>query len=99
MTREKLISREWHKKSPTYGHVTVLYLESVHQHKGNKQTNKREFSAKYSVFSAATSSEIKILKLNLKEFLEEQRLHLKKKKEHGSYFEVAAIQPLSATLT
>ena len=38
MTREKLISREEHQKSPTYGHVTELFLESEFQHKGSKQT-------------------------------------------------------------
>ena len=31
---------------PTYGHVTKLFLESEFQHKGNKQTKKRKFSAK-----------------------------------------------------
>ena len=58
MTREKSISRELHQKSPTYGHVTKLFLESVFQHKENKQTKKkkkkkkkqREFSAKSSGF-------------------------------------------------
>ena len=34
--------------SPTYGYITKLFLESEFQHKGNKQTNKREFSAKSS---------------------------------------------------
>ena len=32
--------------SPTYGYVTKLFLESEFQHKGNKQTKKRKFSAK-----------------------------------------------------
>ena len=32
--------------SPTYEYVTKLFLESEFQHKGNKQTKKREFSAK-----------------------------------------------------
>ena len=32
--------------SPTYGYVTKLFLESEFQYKGNKQMNKREFSAK-----------------------------------------------------
>ena len=40
MTRENLISREWQQKSPTYGHVTKLFLESEFQHKGNKQMKK-----------------------------------------------------------
>ena len=58
MTTEKIISTEWHQKSPTYGHVTKLFLESEFQHKGNKQTKKREFSAKSCVFfPAATDSE------------------------------------------
>ena len=37
MTREKLISSELHQKSPTYGHVAKLFLESEFQRKGNKQ--------------------------------------------------------------
>ena len=32
--------------TPTYGYVTKLFLESEFQHKGNKQTKKRKFSAK-----------------------------------------------------
>ena len=46
MTREKLICRERHQQSPTYGHVTKLFLDSEFQHKGNKQMKKRKFSAK-----------------------------------------------------
>ena len=46
MTREKLISSELHEKSPTYGHMAKLFLESEFQCKGNKQTKKRKFSAK-----------------------------------------------------
>ena len=46
LTTEKLISREWHQKSPTYGHVAKLFLELEFQHKGNQQTKKREFWAK-----------------------------------------------------
>ena len=46
MTREKSISRELHQKSPTYGHVAKLFLESEFQHKGNKQMKKCKFSAK-----------------------------------------------------
>ena len=45
ISTEKLISREWQQKSPIYGHVAKLFLESEFQHKGNKQTEKREFSA------------------------------------------------------
>ena len=37
---------EQHQKSPTYGHVTKLFLESESQHKGNKQTKQCKFSAK-----------------------------------------------------
>ena len=53
MTRENLITRERHQKSPTYGHVAKLFLESEFQHNGNgneqmkkkkqKQKKKREF--------------------------------------------------------
>ena len=32
--------------SPTYGHMTKLFLESEFQHKGNKQRKKRKISAK-----------------------------------------------------
>ena len=45
MARENLISRESRQKSPTHD-VTKLHLESKFQHKGNKQTKKREFSVK-----------------------------------------------------
>ena len=37
MTREKLISREEHQKSPTYGRVTELFLESEFQHKSESE--------------------------------------------------------------
>ena len=46
MTREKLISRESHQKSPTYGRVTKIFLESEFQRTGNEQTKKHIFSAK-----------------------------------------------------
>ena len=41
MTTEKLIYRELNQKSPTYGHMSKLFLESEFQNKGNKQTKKR----------------------------------------------------------
>ena len=44
--KKKIIFREGNQKSPTYGHVTKLFLESEFQHKRNKQTKKRKFSAK-----------------------------------------------------
>ena len=60
MTRENLISSEWHQKSPTYGHhVTKLFLESEFQHKGNKQMKKVNSKQNLVVFSAATDSEHK----------------------------------------
>ena len=37
--------------SPTYRHVTKPFLESEFQHKGNKQTKKREFFSKILRFS------------------------------------------------
>ena len=47
MIREKNnFFKEWHQNSPTYGHVTNLFLELKFQHKGYKQTKKAEFSAK-----------------------------------------------------
>ena len=46
MTREKLISSELHQKSPTYGHMAKLFLESEFQCKRNKLTKKRKCSAK-----------------------------------------------------
>ena len=45
LTREKIICRDY-QNSPTYGHVTILFLELEFQSKGNKQMNKGEFSAK-----------------------------------------------------
>ena len=37
---KKYFFRKWHQNSPTYGHVTKLFLELEFQHKGNKQTKK-----------------------------------------------------------
>ena len=51
MTREKLISREWHQKSPTYGHVTELFYKSEFQHKENKQMKKTKILSKIMWFS------------------------------------------------
>ena len=61
MTREKSIFRELHQMVPTYGHVTKLSLESEFQHKENKQTKRREFSAKSCSFLAGTDSKNKII--------------------------------------
>ena len=62
MTREKLISRELHQESSTDGHRgKTIFLEPEFQCKGNKQTKKRKFSAKFCSFSAATDSEIIII--------------------------------------
>ena len=46
MTIEKLISRELHQKSPTYGHVAKLFLESEFQAKEINKRKKHTFSAK-----------------------------------------------------
>ena len=51
MTREKLIFREWHQMSLTYGHVTKLFIESEFQHKGNEQTLKKQILSKILQFS------------------------------------------------
>ena len=63
MTREKLISREQHQRSPTNGHVTKLFLESEFQHKGNKHTKNTNSQQNLVVFSAATDSENNIIQL------------------------------------
>ena len=64
MTRENLISTEWHQRSPTYGHVTKLFLESEFQHKGNKQTKKNANSQPNLAFSsAATDSDHRIIQI------------------------------------
>ena len=49
--------------SPTYGHVTDLFLESEFQHQGNKQMKKREFSANIAVFLVEIDSENKIIQI------------------------------------
>ena len=54
MTRGKNIFGESHKNSPTYGHVTKLFLELEFQHKGNKQTEKGDFSADFCGFLGRT---------------------------------------------
>ena len=46
MTTEKLISSEWQQKSPTYGYVAKLFLESEFQHKGIKHTKKTQILSK-----------------------------------------------------
>ena len=51
MTREKIISRERHQKSPTYERVNKLFLESEFQHKGNKQTKTTRILSKIARFS------------------------------------------------
>ena len=61
MTRENLISREWQQNSPTYVHVTELFLESEFQHIGDKQIKKREFWANLAVSSTATDLKHKII--------------------------------------
>ena len=63
MTRENLISRELYQKSPTYGHVTKLFLESEFQHKANKQMENVNSKQDIAVFSAATDSEHKIIQI------------------------------------
>ena len=57
MTRKNLVCREWHQKSPTYWHVTKLFLESEFQHKENKQMNSNQNLA---FFLTATDSAHKI---------------------------------------
>ena len=42
MTSEKLISRERHQKSPTYGHVARLFLASEFKHKGINKRKKTQ---------------------------------------------------------
>ena len=63
MTREKLIFRERHQKSPTYGHVTKLFLESEFQHKGNKQMKNANSKQNLAVFLVATDSEHKTIQI------------------------------------
>ena len=64
MTRENLISTEWHQRSPTNGHVKKLFLESEFQHKGNKQATKNVNSQENIAFSsAATDSDHRIIQI------------------------------------
>ena len=57
--------------SPTYGHVTKLFLEFEFQNKGNKQTNKKKKKRKenaisqqnFAVFLAGIDSRNKIIKM------------------------------------
>ena len=63
MTGEKLISTEWHQKSPTYGHAAKLFLESEFQHKRNIQTETMNSQLNLAVFSAATDSANKIIQI------------------------------------
>ena len=48
-------------ESTFYKEISKFQLKSEFQHKGNKQTKKIEFSAKYCVFFAGTDSENKII--------------------------------------
>ena len=61
MTREIIFFRELHQLSLTYGHITKLLFESKFQHKGNKQTENREFQQNLPVFLAGTDSKNKII--------------------------------------
>ena len=61
MTREKIYFREGHQISPTYGHVTKLFLESEFQHKGNKQTKNMNSQQNLAVLLAGIDSENKII--------------------------------------
>ena len=83
MTREKIIFREWHQNSRTYGHVTNLFLELKFQHKGNKQTKKGKFSANLLVLSAGIDSDIKIIKM----------LHRKGQKKIGQICHLLGQEP------
>ena len=47
--------------SPTYGHVTKLFVESEFQHKGNKYRKKMNSQRNLVVFLAGTDSENKII--------------------------------------
>ena len=62
LAREKIIFREWHQNSPTYGHVTILFLELEFQSKENKQMNMNS-QQNLAVFSAGIDSENKIIKM------------------------------------
>ena len=57
MTRKKIIFRDWHQMSPTYGYVTKLFLELEFQHKGNKQMKNANSQQTLAVFLAETDSE------------------------------------------
>ena len=63
MAREKIISREWHQRSAPLWAFDKTFLESEFQHKENKQTEKRKFSANLAVFLAATDLESKIIQI------------------------------------
>ena len=73
MTREILIFRQRHQKSPSHGHVAFLELEF--QHKGKKITKKKKkkkkkknayFHQNLVVFSVATDSEDEIIQILLR---------------------------------
>ena len=49
--------------SPTYGHVTELFLESEFQRKGNEQTENANSQHNIAVFSAAIGSENEIIQI------------------------------------
>ena len=49
--------------SPTYGHVTKLFLELECQHIGNKQMKKVNSQQNLAVFLAGTDSENKIISI------------------------------------
>ena len=67
MTREKIISREWHQQSSTYERVTELFLESEFRQKGNKQTKKKQILSKILQFP----QQQRIQKLKLFKYLTE----------------------------
>ena len=65
MTRENLFSREGHQKSPPYGQVTKLFLESEFQHKGNKQLKKKKKKREFLANSCSFSRQQQIQNIKL----------------------------------
>ena len=60
-TVKKIVFRERHQMSHTFGYVTKLFLESEFQHKGNKQKKNANCQQNLAVFLAGTDSENKII--------------------------------------
>ena len=77
MTRKRIIFRERHQMSPSYGYVTKLFLESEFQHKGIKQTKKKKTRILSKILRVSWQEQIQKIKI-FKYYTEKDKKYLDK---------------------